>query len=51
MIRKYLGNTHMVLDVALRPLKNIRILISHQIIFFVIHDFRLEHHFNMLLVT
>lgn len=42
----------MVLDVALRPLKNIRILISHQIIlFFVIHNFWLEHHFKMLLVT
>lgn len=31
--KKYLENTHMVLDMALRPLKNVRILISHQIIF------------------
>ena len=36
MIRKYLGNTHMVLNMALRPIKNVRILISHQIIFFCV---------------
>lgn len=39
MIRKYLGNIHMDFDVALTPLKNVRILISHQMIFFAIRIF------------